>query len=186
MKFKANSFDLNHNYKTNSLEITLSIDKTDTMNVKSMLDDKSLKDDLIVEIKKFRKARSKDQNSLLWEIITLIANSVNLPTNELYKQFIKDYGFSTIMPVKNELLNQFVCEWEQKGLGSQAEIIKESKFDGYTNVKLYFGSSGYDTKQFSLLLDGIMQEADNIGVDIAYQSKELKSLLEQENEKQTK
>jgi hypothetical protein len=40
----------------------------------------------------------------------------------------------------------------------------QSKIDGCTNVILYYGSSVYDTKQMSLLLENLIQDCKALGI----------------------
>jgi hypothetical protein len=54
--------------------------------------------------------------------------------------------------------------WEQNGLGWQTEAMA-SKINGCTNVILYYGSSTYDTKQMSLLVDQLVCEAKELGIE---------------------
>ena len=41
----------------------------------------------------------------------------------------------------------------------------ESKLEGYTNTINYFGSSVYNTKEMSLLLEELVYQAKELGID---------------------
>ena len=41
----------------------------------------------------------------------------------------------------------------------------QSKIEGCTNVVLYFGSSTYDSKQMSDLIDRLISEAKELGIE---------------------
>lgn len=56
--------------------------------------------------------------------------------------------------------------WESRGLGWQAEVMRDSKFEGYTNVINYYGSSVYDTKEMSLLIDEIVTQAKELKIEV--------------------
>ena len=50
-------------------------------------------------------------------------------------------------------------------MGWQSEILEKSKLEGYTNTINYFGSSTYDTKQMSVLLEEIVTQAKELGIE---------------------
>ena len=61
-----------------------------------------------------------------------------------------------------------------------AKVVAEKIENGIkvAKVELYAGSSDLNTQEFSVLLDGVLQECQNVGVNVDYESGELKSLLE--------
>lgn len=119
-----------------------------------------------VEIKTKREGRSLDANAYCWVLCDKIAatKGLMLKKTDVYKRAIRDYGVTYIMPVENSLLGDIIRWHESKGLGNACDIIGKSKFDGYTNVRFYQGSSEYNTKQMSVLLDGIVSDAKDLGI----------------------
>lgn len=119
-----------------------------------------------VDIKTKRTGRSLDANAYCWVLCDKIAATKGLMVkkSDVYKQAIRDYGVTAVMPVNNDLFGD-VCRWhESNGLGNSCDVIGPSKFDGYTNIRFYYGSSGYDTKQMSVLLDGLIADAQELGI----------------------
>jgi hypothetical protein len=58
-----------------------------------------------------------------------------------------------------------LCEaWESKGIGWQTDRL-QSKLEGCTNVVLYYGSSVYDSKQMSRLIELIVQDCKANGIE---------------------
>ena len=55
--------------------------------------------------------------------------------------------------------------WETHGIGWICEEMGHSKLDGYTNVISYYGSSEYDTRQMSRLIDLIVMECKEQGIE---------------------
>ena len=45
------------------------------------------------------------------------------------------------------------------------ESFSKSKYDGFTNLIAYYGSSVYDSKEMALLLDSIVQEAQALDIE---------------------
>ncbi len=127
-----------------------------------------LKDgDITVEVKKYRKKRSLDANSYAWTLIDKIASELGMSKIEVYRNAIKNIGgVSDIVCVMDEAVEKLRQGWEKHGLGWQTETM-ESKIPGCTNVILYYGSSVYDTKQMSQLIDNLVQDAKALGIETA-------------------
>jgi len=131
---------------------------------RSMVD--QLKDTPIdVEIKKHRNKRSLDANAYAWVLIGKLAEALRMDKADIYKQAIREIGgTSTIVCVPDKALEALQNGWKTKGIGWQTETMP-SKLDGCTNVVLYYGSSTYDTKQMSLLIDHLVQDAKEQGIE---------------------
>lgn len=121
----------------------------------------------VVEIKQKKENRSLDANAYCWVLCGKIAEhkDIHLQKDRVYQQAIRDYGVSTIMPIRNDVL-QDVLRWHTGSrLGNQYRVLGASKFEGYTNVCFYYGSSEYDTKQMSHLIDGIIADCKDLGIE---------------------
>ena len=53
--------------------------------------------------------------------------------------------------------------WEKMGLGWMAFDMGTTK--GFTTIHAYKGSSAYDTKEMSRLLDWLVEEAEGLGLE---------------------
>ncbi len=120
--------------------------------------------ELAVQVKEYRKRRSLDANALLWVMCDQIAQKIDSTKEEIYKQFIKDYGVFEILPLKAEAVDGFKAKWEKNGLGWFCEDMEGCKLDGYKRVMVYFGSSAYDTKEMSRVLNKVIEEAQGLGI----------------------
>lgn len=117
------------------------------------------------QITKTRKRRSLDANAMAWKLIGQIAAVTGMTTTEVYRETIRNIGgASEVVCVQNKALDTLVRVWEGKGLGWQAETFP-SKTPGCTNVRLHYGSSAYDTKQMSIFIDRLIQDASSLGID---------------------
>ena len=111
--------------------------------------------DVDVTVKKHREKRSLDANAYAWVLMDKLAEATGTPTSEVYRQAVKDVGGNT----------ETVCVRENKnGIGWQTEVM-DSKIDGCKNVVLYYGSSTFDTKQMSRLIDNIVQDCKAVGIE---------------------
>ena len=127
------------------------------------------------EIKEHRQRRSLDANGYLWVLISKIQQVLNIPKEVIYKDVIRDIGVYEVVPIKNEAVNKFCEAWQKNGLGWITETTK-SKLDGYTNVLAYYGSSEYDTKEMSRLIEEVVQECRNLDIETK-SDEEIKSLV---------
>lgn len=126
----------------------------------------SLKDkDVKIEIKKASNRRSTNQNAFAWELIDKIAAVKHEKVSTIYRDSLRDVGgISTTVGMKNEAIPVFRDGWEKGHLGRQVEIIPGSTKPGWSNVKIFFGSSEFDTEQMSRLISNLIQDAEALGI----------------------
>lgn len=133
--------------------------------------------DYVLTIDKVKQKRSNDANRYFWELVGQLSAKLNISPEEIYRTFIKDVGGNyEVVPIREDAVDTWIKNWRQKGIGWQCDIIGESKLRGYTNVICYYGSSCYDTKQMSRLIDLCVTECKEHGIDT--NTLEIKSLLE--------
>ena len=165
------------------IELGLSLDGKQRLTVELDADFRTefdeLKDEPVeVSVKKHRKKRSLDANAYAWVLIDKIAEKRGLTKTEVYRQAIKEVGgVSEFCCVQNKAVRALEQIWTNKGLGWQVDEM-ESKIPGCTTLVLYMGSSEYDTKQMSALIDSLVQDAHSIGITTKT-DEEINSLLEQ-------
>ena len=105
-----------------------------------------------------KKHRSLSQNAYMWRLINEIGVKVRKSKEEVYLQMLKDYGVSEIVSMLSSINPKgFFKYYEAIGTG----IVNNKEF---THYKIYKGSSEYDTKEMSVLIDGVIQEAENLGI----------------------
>ena len=136
-----------------------------------------LKDfDVDVEIKKATKHRSLDANAFMWSLCTEIAKAIRTTKEEVYKKAIREVGEYEPLPIKAEAVETFMARWAAKGTGWFAEVIDDSKLQGYKLVFAYYGSSTYDTASMSRVIDYLMDEMKQMELPIPA-SKEQEEML---------
>ena len=134
--------------------------------------------DLDITAKKHRKKRSLDANAYAWVLIGKIAEAMHIDRKDVYREAIRAIsGNHEIVCVQDKAVESLRRGWESLGVGWQMETMP-SKIKGCTTVFLYYGSSTYDTKQMSLLIDHLVQDAKGLGIE-TMTPKELEVLLEQ-------
>lgn len=117
------------------------------------------------ELVKTKKRRSLDANAYAWVLVDKIAAAIRLSKEEVYQNAIRGIGgVSDIVCVKDEAVDKLRQSWSRNGLGWQTETMP-SKIAGCTNVVLYYGSSAYDVKQMSALIDRLIEDARALDIE---------------------
>lgn len=120
----------------------------------------------IVNIEPYKKKRSNDANAYYWTLAGKLSAKLGLPNIEIYRQHIKDIGDNyEILPIKNEAVEKFTQAWNKNGIGWITNIIGESKLKGYTNIMAYYGSSTYTSDQMARLIDLIVDDCKEQGIE---------------------
>ena len=127
---------------------------------KDLVDEYNAKEKLSIEIKPYREKRSLDANAYCWVLIGEIANILRASKEEIYLDMLRKYGQQLIVKIKNQDKDRFERSqryWEVH------ETLTEEKAQYY---RVYVGSSEYDSQEMSILLDGIIEEAKHLGIQV--------------------
>ena len=112
----------------------------------------------IFEIKELTKHRTLSQNAYVWKLINEIANKVGKSKEDVYLQMLKDYGQSEIVSIKSSINpDGYFKYYEPIGTGN----IKGTEF---THYKIFKGSSEFDKLEMKYLIDGVIQECENLDI----------------------
>ena len=118
-----------------------------------------------LECKKWKNRRSLDANAYMWVLVDKIAKATRQRPADVYRHAIRQIpGHSTIVCVQDKAKDVLKQQWEARGLGWQTEEL-DSRIEGCTNLMLFYGSSTYDTEQMSLLIDTIVDDAKELGIE---------------------
>lgn len=120
----------------------------------------SLDKDTIYDIKieKHKEKRSINANAYLWKLVTEIGNTMRLSKEEVYENMLKSYGQSIMIPLPKGNNPSGYSKYYEYECSRQ---LNGKDADWY---KIYKGSSEYNTKEMSILLEGVVQEARNLGI----------------------
>ncbi len=131
----------------------------------------------IAKIKEYHAHRSLDANAYLWALCQKIAEKIVSTKERVYLEMIKRVGQFEIFPIRDDVVNTFIDRWNSFGLGFIAETKEGSKLDGYTRVIAYYGSSTYDKREISVLINEAVFEAKELGIE-TYTPEQLAALTE--------
>ena len=125
----------------------------------------------LFEIKEHREKRSLNANAYAWALIGKIADAMRISKDECYLLMLKRYGQHELVSVLSEVnMAGYFKYYEEAG-----SSILHGK--GFTHYRLFKGSSEYDTREMAILIDGIVSEAQELGIE-TLPPDELKRLTE--------
>lgn len=136
-----------------------------------------------VEIKEKRERRSLTANNYCWVLCQKIAEALShnapyISRNEVYKQAITDCHTFQYVAVQSEHTDDFKRKWESKGIGWIAIDCGACKnFDGRT-FQIFHGSSSYNTQEMARLIDRLVDECHQLGIETKPQA-EIDSLIKE-------
>lgn len=110
-------------------------------------------------IKEESKKRTLTQNNYYWELEYQLASALNTSSTELHFELLKRYSQAILVPLVPEL--------DPKGYFKYYEKYKEAVISNKKAIyyKVYKGSSEMNTKEFKVLLDGLISECEEVGIE---------------------
>lgn len=113
----------------------------------------------IFEIKEHKEKRSLNANSYFYVLQNKLADVLKVDNQELHFEILKRYSDVTLITLPTET--------DISGFIKYYETYKQGEIKGIpaTVYKVYRPSSEMDTKQFSRLLDGLISECNEVGID---------------------
>ena len=131
---------------------------------------KEPKRELVVEVKERKSSRSLRQNNMLWGLISKIADEqsgehTDSVTMEIYCQLLQEANaaFEWLLTTaeKRDLLKSFRAVQEYGEREVQAKNGETIKMKVY---KCFVGSSKFDTKEMTTLIDCALRYCDELGI----------------------
>lgn len=133
-------------------------------------------DTLELSLGKYRKKRSLNANNYLWKLIGELATEMNLPDEEVYRNYIKDNGLKKAVEVSDDFYKTVSYVWSQRGIGWFSEKIGDGQIKGNSLYMFYYGSSCYNSKQMSRLINAVVEDCKSLGIETMPQE-EINSLV---------
>ena len=159
----------NIDFKTNKPILMLEINERKCF--EDLVDDMKDKDKLSVEIKPYREKRSLDANSYMWVLCDKLAKKlsdekVKITKEDIYRGAIKEIGvFKDFTNLSQNDAKTLRTAWEMLGTGWITELVDFMPDGENVVIRCYYGSSQYNTKQMSRLIDNIVQDCEAVGIE---------------------
>ena len=117
-----------------------------------------------ITLKKKAKHRSLNANAYAWVLINKLSEANGLPPEFVYREQLKAMGgHSEVVTVGQAAADKVITLWKLNGLGWTAEPIGEH--DGEVDLLLSYGSSVFETWQMAQLIDNLVQDCRQIGIE---------------------
>lgn len=158
MKTKANKIRLQY---TENKEVELVLTTKENIHIDDLKNIIAKGKELACEIKQFRHKRSIDSNAYMWVLLSKMADVLKTTKDELYLQILDRYGVFTHIVVKPDVVNRIKQEWRT------VRELGEVTINNTKGIQLqcFFGSSTYDTKEMSVLIDGVVSECKVLDIE---------------------
>lgn len=150
-----------------------------TFTLQSRVDASQLQDkDLRLKAVRWTEKRSLNANGLLWSCLDKIATALNTDKWQVYLLMLKRYGKFTYLIVPKGAAERTKEMWrESEEVG---DIVVNGRIA--TQMLCYFGSSTYDTSEFTKLLNGVISEMEEMGIPTPNQEEADRALKEWEKQ----
>lgn len=113
-----------------------------------------------IEVKK--KKRSKNANSYFWELLQKLCLEMNLDVIQEYRKRVKELGIFQTFELDTKNVPTFEILWGDRGIAWFTEKVEE--IGNKTIINAYYGSSSYNSKQMSKLIDSLVQDCRSVGI----------------------
>ena len=112
----------------------------------------------LYEIKEKKSKRSLTANAYYWSLLNQLASVMRTSSEEVHFMMLKRYGQYEVISVLSDIdIHGYFKYYKEIGHGT---------VDGkdFCHYKIYKGSSEMDSKEFSVLLDGLISECEEVGI----------------------
>lgn len=166
-KFKVNNPELVMDYYGN-YKVTFPVEADSRFAVKSFM--KMIQDNKkVLELKLdfYKKHRSLDQNALMWALLTEYALFLNggrkgsISEEELYYKLLSKHGVAQFLAVEPEAVE--TLKQAYKDVTVLDKVYIKNKL--FIQCKCILGSSNYNTSQMTDLIEGLLDDMAEAGVD---------------------
>ena len=169
--------DTNIDLETLKPKISILLDTEDKDTINKLKNENKLN----IELKKWYPKRSIDANNYCWVLCEKIAQELSrdgtiMTKEDIYKDAVRTVGAFKALIIEEKAFEEFKCIWEKQGLGYQVQ--ETARKDKCVRINCYYGSSSYNTKEMSRLIDSLVQEAQQLNIETKTKE-DINSLLQQ-------
>lgn len=121
--------------------------------------DRDSGEDKLYQVGDWKRKRSLTQNAYYWALLNRLGQALGYPSEELHAQMLRSYGACDVFTVRADVpLDAYFRYYDVVGQGVMDGVT-------YRHVRAFKGSSEMDTAEFSKLLNGVIQECQQQGIE---------------------
>lgn len=168
MEFIGKLYGISKDYMSSKFLLTFITDQNVTEQVDNIKDVC-----LSVSAKKYRKKRSLDANAYYWQLLTKLADVLQISNPHLHNIMLRKYGqFESIegkmiyvVVPDDENGVQIADEAETFHIKPTSEIKTANDGSRFRTYIMLRGSSTYNTKEMSTLINGLVEDCKEQGIE---------------------
>ena len=130
------------------------------------------------EIKEHKERRSLSANNYSWKLQDEISKKLGIGIDEVHNKMVLDYGVLETFSITKEAVASATRMFDY------FKVLGESEINGKTfvHIRAGIGTHLYNTKEMSVFINGVVQEAQQLGIETKTPNEinEMLSLWEQE------
>lgn len=167
MRYTGRLAGMSRDYKTGSPVVQMIVNEDP-----SPLDELREKE-LAIEIKEEKRKRSLDANAYYWVLVSKIADRLRESKSFIHNRMLRRYGqpqdydgqIIYLVIAETERAQKQVDEDEYIHLKPTAEVKLGKDGRMYRTYILLKGSHEYDTREMTVLIDGVVSEAKGLSIE---------------------
>lgn len=163
-KIKTLSVD----FQTNKALLTVEINEKQS--AFRCFDELKSKDKLAILIDEYREKRSKAANAYFWKLCGELAekaseDGIKITKDDIYRNAVKEVGVWYDDEIEPDKVKRRCTAWEMIGTGWITERVDFTPDGNKEIIRFYYGSSRYNKKQMSRLIDSVVQDCKAVGIE---------------------
>lgn len=169
MEFIGKFRDVSRDLFSGNCQIVFDANDINLEDINAIKDEEQLR----ITVKKYRRKRSIDANSYYWTLVGKVAEALRISKPHCHNLMLARYGQTeffgdqvayTMLP-DTEVVTKRMEQMQESHFAPTSQ--RKMGTDGimYRAWKLLKPSHEYDSKEFSILLEGLIDEAKSIGVE---------------------
>ena len=158
MEFTGIIKSVQRDWNSNKWQITFEMNEQPTEELNTLNECEKLS----IQVKKYRNKRSLDANAYLWVLLQKIAEVVKSDRWSIYQEMLQKYSREfTFVICKEKAVDKL------KELYRTCIDLGEVSVNGKQGhqVQVFFGSSTFDSKAMSVLIEGVISECKELGIE---------------------
>lgn len=168
MESKGTLIDVSRDWKTGKMRLTFEFDS----DVSAAID--KIKDKLLrITVKLWRDKRSLDANSYYWVLLSRLAEVVGISKPRAHNLMLRKYGQNLVIDSQiaflvipdTEEAEETALEAESFHIRPTSQVKQGKDGKMYRTYTVLAGSSTYDTKEMSELINGLVSECKEQGIE---------------------
>jgi hypothetical protein len=155
--------ELNIDFLTDKALLVLSVNQKQT--AINCYDELHSKEKLSFKIGRYTESRTNDANRYFWALCEKLAEKLNTTKIDIYLNSIREVGVFYDDEIEAEKVQRRRKAWEMIGTGWLTERVDFSADGNKEVIRFYYGSSSYNKKQMSRLIDNVIQDCKAEGIE---------------------